>query len=176
MSINTNASTTKNFSLYALPAAALLPYFPYLIKILTILNQTGEWNHLSPRTNLEKCERKMTKSAFEMAKRCDAAHYNGLESFPIFATAVLVANWTGVPRKTLNKWSKIFIASRILYNLSYMTGVRNGVAYTRSALFLAGLISSFILFLQAARKVNDDATKVDDDEDDATKDDIEKSE
>ena|ERR1044071_6496171 len=78
-----------NYSFFTLPATVLIAYYPHVLKGYLIARQTGKWNNVSPRENVSKAQKQMTESAWRKAKRCEAAHNNGLENFPIFATAVV---------------------------------------------------------------------------------------
>ena len=78
-----------NYSIYALPTAVFVAYYPHAYKGYLVARQTGKWNNVNPRDNVNIAENQMTKSAWFKAKRCEAAHQNGLETFPIFASAVV---------------------------------------------------------------------------------------
>ena len=78
-----------NYSLFSLPITVLLAYWPHVHKGYLVIKQTGDWNNSSPRENVGKSEQKMTRSAYQKAKRCEAAHQNGIEAFPIFAISVV---------------------------------------------------------------------------------------
>ena len=80
---------SSNYSLYTLPVAVVLAYTPHVLKGSIVISQTGRWNNISPRSNVDKAEKQMTQAAFRKSKRCEAAHQNGLESFSIFACAVV---------------------------------------------------------------------------------------
>jgi uncharacterized MAPEG superfamily protein len=49
-----------------------------------------------------------------------AAHQNGLEAFPLFATAVLLAEFRGVPQHVIDGLSLAFLAIRVVYALCYL--------------------------------------------------------
>ncbi|GBB84421.1 hypothetical protein RclHR1_01100013 [Rhizophagus clarus] len=143
---------TVNYSLYSLPAAVLVAYYPYYYKGYLVAKQTGNWNNISPRDNLNKAERQMTQDIWRKAKRCEAAHQNGLETFPIFATAVIAANITGVPTSTVNALSTSYIVSRIIYNSIYINNESTRLANFRTLVWAASMGISFSLYILAARK------------------------
>ncbi|CAB4391550.1 hypothetical protein RhiirA5_365584 [Rhizophagus irregularis] len=141
-----------NYSLYSLPATVLVAYYPYFYKSFLVTKQTGNWNNINPRENVNKAERQMTQEAWRKAKRCEAAHQNGLETFPIFATAVIAANVTGVPTLYLNALSTSYVVSRIIYNSIYINNESAKVANFRSLVWAASMGISFSLYILAAKR------------------------
>jgi uncharacterized MAPEG superfamily protein len=51
-------------------------------------------------------------SVVARAHRADAAHQNGMESFPLFAVAVLAAHVTGVEEASVNSLTLAYLALR----------------------------------------------------------------
>ncbi|KNC96113.1 uncharacterized protein SPPG_08502 [Spizellomyces punctatus DAOM BR117] len=141
----------KNYSLYGLPVAIVLAYVPHVVKGAIITKSLGKYNNVNPRSQLEKVQSRMTKASYEMAKRADAAHHNGLEIFPIFAGAVLAGNFAGLPNSTLNKYSAVFLTARFFYNFVYIKNSNSIVAGLRSLIWMVSIVSCFGLYLEAAK-------------------------
>ncbi|MEM5427275.1 MAPEG family protein [Cupriavidus oxalaticus] len=55
------------------------------------------------------------------ARRADLAHRNHFEAFPFFAAAVLTASFLQAPQARIDELSMVFILTRILYTVCYLT-------------------------------------------------------
>ena len=85
-----------------------------------------------------------------MAARALGAHQNGLEAFPFFAVAVLLAEFRASPQNLINELAVLFVIVRIAYVFTYI-GNRPTL---RSILWSVGLaINIAIFFLPAWRKL-----------------------
>ncbi|CAG8621996.1 9476_t:CDS:2, partial [Funneliformis mosseae] len=132
--------------------AVIVAYYPHFVKGYLVSKQTGKWNNISPRDNVNKAEKQMTQDVWRRAKRCESAHQNGLENFPIFAAAVIVANMTGVPVSTVNFLSTSYVITRVIYNFIYMNNESASVAGLRTLTWGVSIGISFTLYFLAARK------------------------
>lgn len=84
-----------------------------------------------------------------IAARALGAHQNGIEAFPFFAIAVLLAEFRGGPQRYVNELAVLFVIVRIAYVLTYL-GNRPTL---RSILWNVGFaINCAIFFLPALRK------------------------
>jgi uncharacterized MAPEG superfamily protein len=84
-----------------------------------------------------------------IAARALGAHLNGIEVFPFFAIAVLLAEFRGGPQRYVNELAILFVIVRIAYVLTYL-GNRPTL---RSILWNIGFaINCAIFFLPALRK------------------------
>jgi uncharacterized MAPEG superfamily protein len=84
-----------------------------------------------------------------IAARALGAHQNGIESFPFFAVAVLLAEFRGCPQNLINELAVLFLIVRIAYVFTYI-GNRPTL---RSILWSIGFaINIAIFFLPALRK------------------------
>jgi len=84
-----------------------------------------------------------------IAARALGAHQNGIEAFPFFAIAVLLAEFRGGPQRYVNELAVLFVIVRIAYVLTYL-GNRPTL---RSILWSIGFaINCAIFFLPALRK------------------------
>ena len=52
--------------------------------------------------------------------RALGAHQNGIEAFPFFAAAVLLAEFRGAPQNLINELAVLFVIVRIAYVLTYV--------------------------------------------------------
>ena len=80
--------------------------------------------------------------------RALGAHQNGIEAFPFFAFAVLLAEFRGGPQRLVNEMAVLFLIVRIAYVFTYL-GDRPTL---RSILWALGFaINIAIFFLPAIR-------------------------
>ena len=55
-----------------------------------------------------------------IASRALGAHQNGIEAFPFFAIAVLLAEFRGGPQRLVNELAILFLIVRIAYVFTYL--------------------------------------------------------
>jgi uncharacterized MAPEG superfamily protein len=81
---------------------------------------------------------------YEDALRARAlgAHQNGIEAFPFFAAAVLLAEFRGAPQNLINELAVLFVIVRIAYVLTYV-GNRPRL---RSILWSIGFVINVAIF------------------------------
>ncbi|KAJ3017171.1 hypothetical protein HKX48_003685 [Thoreauomyces humboldtii] len=139
-----------NYSLYAVPGTLVLAYVPHLLKSSIVLKATGTLDNVNPRKQLEAARGRMTASSYDRAKRAEAAHANGMETFPVYAAALILGNLAHLPVDTLNTYAAIFLGTRFLYNFVYVMNTTRPVAALRSLLWGAGVGSAISLMFQAA--------------------------
>jgi len=75
--------------------------------------------------------------------RALGAHQNGLEAFPLFATAVLLAEMRQVPQHAIDGLALAFLGARIAYAVCYL-GDRPTM---RSIIWSLALICNLAIFL-----------------------------
>jgi len=84
-----------------------------------------------------------------IAARALGAHQNGIEAFPFFAIAVLLAEFRGGPQRLVNELAVLFLIVRIAYVFTYL-GDRPTL---RSILWSIGFaINIAIFFMPALRR------------------------
>lgn len=76
--------------------------------------------------------------------RALGAHQNGIETFPFFAAAVLLAEFRGCPQDRIDMLAVAFVAVRLLFVAAYL-GDR---PWTRTALWNIGFAVNLAIFLQ----------------------------
>jgi uncharacterized MAPEG superfamily protein len=74
--------------------------------------------------------------------RALGAHQNGIEAFPFFAAAVLLAEFRGAPQNLINELAVLFVIVRIAYVLTYV-GNRPRL---RSILWNTGFVINIAIF------------------------------
>ena len=74
--------------------------------------------------------------------RALGAHQNGIEAFPFFAVAVLLAEFRAAPQNLINELAVLFLIVRIAYVLTYV-GNRPRL---RSILWSVGFIINIVIF------------------------------
>jgi uncharacterized MAPEG superfamily protein len=75
--------------------------------------------------------------------RALGAHQNGLEAFPLFAAAVLLAEMRGVPQHMIDGLALAFLGARIAYAVCYL-GDRPTL---RSIIWTLALVCNLAIFL-----------------------------
>ena len=114
----------------------------YLITIVPVKwISTGQYDNAQPRD----------PAFYEhgLRERALGAHQNGIEAFPFFAVAVLLAEFRIAPQNLINELSVLFLIVRTAYVLTYV-GNRPSL---RSILWTLGfLITVAIFFLPLLRR------------------------
>jgi len=77
-----------------------------------------------------------------IAARALGAHQNGIEAFPFFAAAVLLAEFRGAPQNLINELAVLFVIVRVAYVLTYV-GNRPRL---RSILWNIGFVINVAIF------------------------------
>lgn len=115
--------------------AALLPY------VFTVMAKAGGagYTNVTPRLYLEQIQ--------GWRRRAHWAQLNSFEAFPFFAAGVIIAQRSFVHQTTLDIIAMLFIISRILYGVFYITNK----ASLRSLIWFVGFASCISLFIVAAR-------------------------
>jgi uncharacterized MAPEG superfamily protein len=81
-----------------------------------------------------------------IASRALGAHQNGIEAFPFFAVAVLLAEFRAAPQNLINELAVLFLIVRIAYVLTYL-GDRPTL---RSILWSVGFAINLTIFFMPA--------------------------
>jgi uncharacterized MAPEG superfamily protein len=76
--------------------------------------------------------------------RAQGAHQNGIETFPFFAAAVLLAEFRGCPQSRIDALAVAFVALRLLFVAAYL-GDR---PWTRTLLWNLGFAVNVAIFIQ----------------------------
>jgi len=81
-----------------------------------------------------------------IAARSLGAHQNGIEAFPFFAVAVLLAEYRGSPQRLIDELAVLFLIVRIAYVFTYL-GNRPTL---RSILWSVGFAINVAIFFMPA--------------------------
>ena len=119
---------------WAILVAALLPYGAVA---LAKFGGAG-YDNASPRAYLA--------GLTGWRARADAAHRNHFEAFAPFAAGVLLAQMAHAAQGRVDLLAAGFVAARLGYTAAYLADW----ATVRSALWLAGLVCTVLLFVVAA--------------------------
>lgn len=149
-----------NLSILAIPAYytfAVLPHM-YAINVATN-NRPLEWDNRAPRSSEHKAAVKTAigDEAYTKYERAEGAHANALEQLPLFASAIIVGNAAGLPRKGLlglDTFVGAWFALRALHTVSYIAGSSRNSAWIKTGVWAASLGMVFTVFGQAARVLN----------------------
>jgi uncharacterized MAPEG superfamily protein len=125
--------------LYAIAAAAVLVYFPFLVVAFGRL-QAG-YDAAAPRAVFDKLP--------DFAKRATWAHQNSFESFSLFAAAALTAYVTQVSDPLAVQVVIAYVVARFLFSVFYILNV----PALRSAMFAIGSTGIIILFGLSLKQV-----------------------
>jgi len=106
----------------------------YLLTIVPVKWIGSQYDNSKPRD----------PAFYEDALRARAlgAHQNGIEAFPFFAAAVLLAEYRGAPQNLINELAVLFVIVRIAYVLTYV-GNRPRL---RSILWNIGFVINVAIF------------------------------
>ena len=96
----------------------------------------------------------MTKQQFGRYQRAESAQQNGFENLPLFAAAVIAANYAKLPTETINNSVAFYLGSRVIYNLLYINIENLRAAGLRSIVYVSGIVALMRLFVKAGQVVN----------------------
>jgi len=148
---------TRNYSIYAIPAAWMMAVLPhaYATSLHDKKSPVKKYDNCNPRTLLPSLDKNQSldTETKQTIIRAEAAQQNGFENLGLFAAAILAANMAKVDSWWLNVLSFGYLGSRAVYNVLYISGA--GVP--RTVVFFSGLGMIFTLLIQAGNKVRNAA-------------------
>ncbi|KIV85411.1 hypothetical protein PV11_01108 [Exophiala sideris] len=145
---------------YAAPAAFLAWNwaFAYLaLSSRTLKQRYGIDHNANPRQDLTKYaeaaikEGKLTRAQFEQIQRIEAASANSIDGFAFFATSVLFALVTGVPKQSLIGACTTYTIARIVYGAVYVFISHDVYSQLRGISFWVGNASCLYLLWKGGR-------------------------
>jgi len=113
----------------------LTVYAPRILVAAAQVKQPGGMDNKHPRDQQAKLQ--------GWARRANAAHANGFESFAPFAAAVLVAHVTKADPVWSTNLAVAFVVLRVLYNVLYVANIDR----VRSLVWITGFFVTVALFL-----------------------------
>ncbi|KAI5449071.1 hypothetical protein NCC49_005342 [Naganishia albida] len=140
------AFSDRNLSLYALPIVYMLAFTPHELKLLRLGTR---YNNNKPRDPV-KFREGDTETYKQEIEKLGGIHHNGMESWPLFAVTVAVANATHLPTPFLNSFALAYTASRVLYNLVYYNQIGFFSDSARTGIYVGGLISCLYVLAKCA--------------------------
>lgn len=147
--------TTRNLSLYAVPAAWVLAMIPkfYAAGIYNAAS-SKQYNAISPRSMPKQIaeDQSVDQATKDRFTRAESASSNGHENLALFATALVAGNAAGLEHTYLNTLSGLYLLSRVAYTLIYINNTTPTAAKARSASFLVGVGIIMTTFVSAAKK------------------------
>ncbi|RYP91035.1 hypothetical protein DL770_002865 [Monosporascus sp. CRB-9-2] len=141
---------SKNYSLFAIPAAVVLGLVPSIYG----KNTAGKkfYDNRDPRGYQDRIKnaQNIDNRTKNRLLRCEAASANAQETLPFFMGSVLAANAAGVPTPTVNGLAAAYLASRAAYGYIYVSLQENPrFAALRSVVWMAGIGCWMTLFVKA---------------------------
>ncbi|KAI2637320.1 hypothetical protein GGS21DRAFT_472036 [Xylaria nigripes] len=144
---------SRNYSFYAIPLAWFFTLIPGFYSKKVALK---DYDLATPRQFVECVQKDETLSKATKNKilRCEAAAANGRETLGLFIGAILAANHAGVPVADINMLAAAYLASRIVYNFTYVILQENRKwAPLRSIAWIVGVSINTMLFIQAGNRL-----------------------
>lgn len=133
----------------AVVIAAVLPFLPHLVKAFIAHGKLPKGYDLrNPRASVAAAADNTETG--RLISRLQGAHQNGLEAFPMFAAAVLMAHAAGVPTERASLAATLFIYARLGYTVVYGLNTNARLAYLRSTLWMVGVGCTLWLSTSAA--------------------------
>jgi len=147
-------SLSSSISLYSIPVVWFLGFYPTLLKS-SMLRKINAFNNVTPRANVARlAEKKVDPKIAARAARMEGAHLNGNETFPLWAVAVLAANYAKLDNHTINTVAVSYIGLRILFNWVYINHTAQAVGHIRSVIWTAGIGLPLYLLVKSANAVH----------------------
>ncbi|KAI9688308.1 MAG: hypothetical protein M1820_010268 [Bogoriella megaspora] len=147
----------RNLSYYAIPAAWFLTMAPHAYgAFLASKSSRGGVDRTKPRTLVPALEsdQSLDNATKDTIVRAEGAHSNGLENLGLFASAVVAGNVAGLDTGYLNALSGAYLASRVIYNVVYVTGTNTVFASMRSLLWMTGVGCCFAMLVGAGNRAS----------------------
>ncbi|KAF9974773.1 hypothetical protein BGZ73_001767 [Actinomortierella ambigua] len=144
------AAAYPNLPILSIPVAAGLAYAPHFFRVILVFKTMKRWNNVSPRGQVDKLQQKMPKATYDMAKRAENAHQNGIETLGLYIGSVLAALYAGVDKSVVNHYSGLFIGARLVFNILYIINTNEALAACRTGVWSVSIYSCIRLLLAAA--------------------------
>lgn len=125
------------YSLWCVLAAVVMILVSKMPLAIYMAKQSGGYNNRNPRGQMAQLD--------DYGQRAHAAHMNTIESFPIFAAGMIIANIADLEQKLIFSIGLVFLISRLFYIWAY---VKNK-ATVRSLIWSVGFFASLSLYILA---------------------------
>ncbi|KAL3422664.1 hypothetical protein PVAG01_06821 [Phlyctema vagabunda] len=154
--------TTPNYSVYGIPVYYLLSLYPhgYAMKQVSKALPGGiksAYDNRNPRaaSSTDAIRRQVPADVFAVYERAESAHKNGMENFPLIATAIVLGNVAKLSPRTLNTTVACYLLTRVGYTYMYITSTTRKRSLVRTAVWNAGVGLCLFLIVKAAGKLKD---------------------
>lgn len=147
---------TYNPSILSIPAYFVLAMLPHGWAInVASQGRISTWDNRNPRNTDLKAKLKAYLPAETYAKyeRLEACHANSMESFPLFATAILLGNMAGLEKEGLTSFAVWFLIVRSAYMAVYASTKTQGPTMLRTGIWYVGVGLCFKTLIQAAKAI-----------------------
>jgi len=145
-------ASQTNYSMYSLPAYFALSIVPHMYAIVLLTsNNNGYWDNTCPRSAdyNAKIQKSVPAACFTKYERAEAAHKNGMENLPLIATAVILGNMARLPVGKLNMVTGLYLGTRVVYNLVYITVEKHSLSLSRTLIWWSGVACDMYLIVSA---------------------------
>lgn len=117
------ATATPNYSLFAIPAYLVIAMVPhaYSVSLITKYNKKL-YDMPSPRSSggRTEIEKSVPRAIYREYERCRAAHSNMFENMGFVVGGILSGVVGKVDAGYMNRIAAVYLASRVLYTISYV--------------------------------------------------------
>jgi len=148
--------TTRNFSLYTIPAAWVLCLLPHAYATSLYDSSSAQKADMrNPRGMVASLSsnQSLSQATKDKISRAEAAQQNGFENIGLFAAAVVAGNAAGLDNWWLNVLSVGYVGSRVVYNIVYVGNTTKRLANVRTGTFLSGIGMIMSMFVMAGNKL-----------------------
>ncbi|ETN41673.1 uncharacterized protein HMPREF1541_03609 [Cyphellophora europaea CBS 101466] len=131
--------SAANYALFTIPAYLVIAMFPHAYSVwLITTNNNNKWDLQSPRStnNRSKTEASVPKHIYRRFERCRSAHENMLENMAFVVGGILSGVVTRLDAEWMNLMCGLYLVSRILYTISYVSIASAKWAPMRTAWYL----------------------------------------
>jgi uncharacterized MAPEG superfamily protein len=129
----------SNYSILAIPAYLVIAMVPHAYSVyLVTKHNNNKFDHPSPRStnNRSMIEKSVPQEIYRQYERCRAAHDNMLENMAIVVGGILSGMIAKLDASLMNTLCSVYLVSRIIYTVSYITIASPKYAMTRTFWYL----------------------------------------
>ncbi|KAK9485521.1 hypothetical protein V1527DRAFT_132691 [Lipomyces starkeyi] len=139
-----------NLSPLFIPVVWVIGLLPHTFSILLISYYGAPFSNVIPRLNFNDLDAKQVPRHIQrIAAKCQGAHRNGHECFPLFVGAVLTMNLSSVPYYKRNLYGLSYALLRILFNTLYITVSSERISLLRSLVWNIANIVTFVMVIES---------------------------
>ncbi|KAK7208289.1 hypothetical protein BZA70DRAFT_293561 [Myxozyma melibiosi] len=139
-----------NISPLLIPVVWVIGLLPHTFSLLLICYYGAPFSNTVPRGNFEDLDAKgIPKSIQRIALKCQGAHRNGHECFPLFVGAVLAMNSSPLTFFRQNLYAVSYAVLRVLFNTLYIFVSSERVSLLRSLVWNICNIVTFSMIIES---------------------------